>query len=58
MLALERGAASMGGAVRIRRLDLTAKEVRAAAGREKDGSAARLPDHAKDKPIEIWFQML
>ena len=41
MLALERGATSMGGAVRIRRLDLTAKELRAAAGREKDGSAAR-----------------
>jgi hypothetical protein len=41
MLALEREAASMGGAVRIIRLDLTAKELRAAAGREKDGSAAR-----------------
>src|SRR5450756_71888 len=41
MLALERGAASMGGAVRILRLDLTAKDLRAAAGREKDGSAAR-----------------
>src|SRR6202022_1169636 len=41
MLALERGAASMGGAVRIIRLDLTAKELRAAAGREQDGSAAR-----------------
>jgi hypothetical protein len=40
MLALEKGAASMGGAVRIIRLDLTAKELRAAAGREKDGSAA------------------
>ena len=31
----------MGGAVRILRLDLTAKDLRAAAGREKDGSAAR-----------------
>jgi len=31
----------MGGAVRIRRLDLTAKDLRAAAGREKNGSAAR-----------------
>src|ERR1700738_90058 len=41
MLALERGAASMGGAGRIIRLDLTAKELRAAAGREQDGSAAR-----------------
>src|ERR1700738_955780 len=41
MLALERGAASMGGAVRIIRLDLTAKELRAAVGREQDGSAAR-----------------
>src|ERR1035437_1800127 len=41
MLALERGARSMGGAVRITRRDLTAKDLRAAAGREKDGSAAR-----------------
>jgi len=41
MLALERGAGSMGGAVRITRRDLTAKDLRAAAGREKDGSAAR-----------------
>src|SRR5216683_3170766 len=41
MLALRRGAASMGGAVRIIRPDLTAKDLRAAAGREKDGSAAR-----------------
>lgn len=31
----------MGGAVRIIRLDLTAKDLRAAAGREKVGSAAR-----------------
>ena len=31
----------MGGAVRILRLDLTAKDLRAAAGREKDSSAAR-----------------
>src|SRR5450631_664898 len=31
----------MGGAVRITRLDLTAKDLRAAAAREKDGSAAR-----------------
>lgn len=31
----------MGGAVRILRLDLTAKALRAAAGREKDGSASR-----------------
>ena len=31
----------MGGAVRVIRLDLTAKELRAAAGREQDGSAAR-----------------
>jgi transposase len=31
----------MGGAVRIIRPDLTAKDLRAAAGREKDGSAAR-----------------
>ena len=31
----------MGGAVRITRLDLTAKDLRAAAGREKDGSGAR-----------------
>ena len=31
----------MGAAVAIRRLDLTAAELRAAAGREKDGSAAR-----------------
>src|SRR5258708_4335022 len=41
MLALRRGAASMGGAVRIIRPDLTAKDLRAAAGREKNGSAAR-----------------
>src|SRR5258707_745092 len=41
MLAPEGGAASMGGAVRIIRPDLTAKDLRAAAGREKDGSAAR-----------------
>src|SRR6267378_3045432 len=31
----------MGGAVAITRVDLTAKELGAAAGREKDGSAAR-----------------
>jgi putative transposase len=31
----------MGGAVRILRLDLTSKDLRAAAGREKDGSASR-----------------
>ena len=31
----------MGGAVRIIRADLTAAKLRAAAGREKDGSAAR-----------------
>jgi putative transposase len=31
----------MGGAVAITRVDLTAAELRAAAGREKDGSAAR-----------------
>ena len=31
----------MGGAVRITRVDLTAAELRAAAGREKNGSAAR-----------------
>src|SRR6202048_940641 len=41
MRALERGAASMGGAVAIRRVDLTAAQLRAAAGREKGGSAAR-----------------
>src|SRR5260370_35479427 len=31
----------MGGAVAITRVDLTAAQLRAAAGREKDGSAAR-----------------
>src|ERR1017187_931481 len=41
MLALERGAASMGAAVAITRLDLTVTDLRAAAGREKVGSAAR-----------------
>src|SRR5450756_857571 len=41
MLALKRGAASMGAAVSITRLELTAAQLRAAAGREKDGSAAR-----------------
>src|SRR5258706_15190612 len=41
MLAHERGAASMGGAVAITRVNLTAAELRAAAGRKKDGSAAR-----------------
>src|ERR1017187_10820184 len=41
MLVPRRGAASMGGAVWITRLDLTARDLRAAAGREKDGSAAR-----------------
>jgi transposase len=38
---LLRGAASMGAAVSITRLDVTAAELRMAAGREKDGSAAR-----------------
>src|SRR5664279_352818 len=41
MLALKRGAASMGAAVSITRLELMAAQLRAAAGREKDGSAAR-----------------
>src|ERR1700716_4120525 len=41
MFVHERGAASMGGAVAITRGELTAAELRAAAGREKDGSAAR-----------------
>src|SRR5450759_5286946 len=41
MLALERGAASMGAAVAIVRLDMTASALRAAASREKDGAAAR-----------------
>jgi transposase len=41
MLALERGAASMGAAVAIERLDMTASALRAAASREKDGAAAR-----------------
>src|SRR5258708_12958585 len=41
MLALERGAASMGAAVSITRLDLTASELRKAASGEKDGAAAR-----------------
>src|SRR5450759_2607564 len=41
MLALERGAASMGAAVAIGRLDMTASALRAAASREKDGAAAR-----------------
>jgi transposase len=41
MFAHDEGAASMGGAVRIIRVDLTAAELRAAAGREKNGSAAR-----------------
>jgi hypothetical protein len=41
MFVHERGAASMGGAVAITRVDLTAAELRAAAGREKNGSAAR-----------------
>src|SRR5471030_1050461 len=40
MLAL-RGAASMGAAVSITRLDLTASELRRAASGEKDSSAAR-----------------
>src|SRR5664280_2384179 len=39
--ALERGAASMGAAVAIGRLDMTASALRAAASREKDGAAAR-----------------
>ena len=38
---LLRGVASMGAAVSITRLDVTAAELRMAAGREKDGSAAR-----------------
>ena len=38
---LLRGAASTGAAVSITRLDVTAAQLRAAAGREKDGSAAR-----------------
>src|SRR5260370_6116714 len=41
MYVHERGAASMGGAVAITRVDLTAAELRTAAGREKNGSAAR-----------------
>src|SRR5882762_7730200 len=41
MLALERGAASMGAAVSITRLDLTASELRKAASGEKDSAAAR-----------------
>jgi len=41
MLVHDIGAASMGGAVGITRVDLTAAELRAAAGREKNGSAAR-----------------
>src|SRR5450759_2344586 len=41
MLALERGAASMGAAVAIGRLDMTSSALRAAASREKDGAAAR-----------------
>jgi hypothetical protein len=40
MLAL-RGAASMGAAVSITRLDLTASELRKAATEEKDSAAAR-----------------
>jgi transposase len=41
MLVLERGAASMGAAVPITRLDLTAQELRKAAAAEKNGAAAR-----------------
>jgi putative transposase len=41
MVALERGAASMGAAVLIRRRDLTALELRRASSGEKDGAAAR-----------------
>src|SRR5258708_1736744 len=41
MVGLERGAASMGAAVSITRLDLTASELRKAASGEKDGAAAR-----------------
>src|ERR1700687_1147476 len=37
----EHGAGSMGGAIGISRVDLTAVELRAAAGREKNGAAAR-----------------
>src|SRR5258707_1887806 len=38
---LSRGAASMGAAVSITRLDLTASELRKAASGEKDSAAAR-----------------
>jgi len=41
MLAHEKGAASMGAAISITRLDLTASDLRTAAGREKEGTAAR-----------------
>src|SRR5260221_13611402 len=41
MLAVARGATSMGAAVSSTRRDLTALELRRAAGGEKDGSAAR-----------------
>src|SRR5437879_2855634 len=41
MWARERGAASMGAAVSITRLDLTAQGLRRAASGEKDGAAAR-----------------
>src|SRR6266850_712402 len=41
MLVPEEEQASMGGAVAITRVDLTAAKLRSAAGREKDGSAAR-----------------
>jgi hypothetical protein len=41
MLALREGAASMGAVVAITRLDIMALDLRAAAGEEKDGSAAR-----------------
>src|SRR5574340_1350976 len=41
MVALERGAASMGAAVAITRRDLTALELRRAASGERDGAAAR-----------------
>src|ERR1035437_10700051 len=41
MLALERGATSMGAAVSITRRDLMASELRKAARGEKDSAAAR-----------------
>src|SRR3981081_440143 len=41
MFVHERGAASMGGAVAITRVELTAAELRAGAGRGAGGSAGR-----------------